>query len=78
VRGKDNARIGRCLGQFFDEYSSLSLETFDNGPVMHDLVPHIDRRTKSLNRQLDDPNRSIDACAKAARRGQEQCQGRAI
>jgi hypothetical protein len=38
-------------------------------PVVHDLMPHIDRRTEFLDRPLDDLNGTLDARAKTARLG---------
>jgi hypothetical protein len=39
-------------------------------PVVHNLVAHIDRRSKALDGALDDFNRAFDAGAEAARLSQ--------
>ena len=44
--------------------------------VVHDLVPHIDRRAPFLQRQFDDLDGAVDAGAEPAWGGKEKGQGR--
>ncbi len=47
----------------------LARKRLDHMPVVHDLVPHIDRGAEFLERPLDDLDRPLDAGAEAARLG---------
>ncbi len=71
-------RIGRDLMQVLDEHRALGLQAFDHVFVMHDLMPHIDRRTVLLQRALDDLDGAHDAGAEPARLGQNDLHGAAI
>ena len=50
---------------------ALALELFDHMPIVHDLVPDIDRRAVFLERPVDDVDRPDDARAEAARLSHE-------
>src|SRR5207247_8401171 len=43
-----------------------ALQAVDDEPVVHDLVPHVDRRAELLERLLDDRDRAVDSGAEAA------------
>ncbi len=47
------------------------LQVVDDVGVVHDLVPHVDRRAEADQGALDDLDGPIDAGAKAARLGQD-------
>ena len=53
------------------EHGALGLEAFDDVLVVHDLVPHIDRRAVFLQRALDDLDGAHDASAKSPRLSQD-------
>ena len=68
---------GRSVGhlvELLDEHRALGLQAVDHEPVVDDLVADIDRRAVVLERQLDDPDRAVDAGAEAARRGEVEGQ----
>ena len=48
----------------------------DDKTIVDDLVPHIDRRAESLDRQLNDLDGTVDARAKAARRRDQHVERR--
>ena len=58
-----------------DEHRALGLEAVDDELVVDDLVADIDRRAVALERELDDPDRAVDAGAEAARRRDQQGEG---
>jgi len=72
MRREDHARTVRRLIELFDEDGPPLLEPLDDRAVVHDLVSDIDRRAVLFDRELDDADRAVDACAKAARRRQQQ------
>ena len=77
VRGKDHRRGG--LGNFaelLDEYGALGLEAFHDVTVVHDLVPHIDRRAVADERLLDGVDGTHHPGAKAAWRAQQHFERR--
>ena len=49
----------------------MALQIVDDELVVHDLVPHVDRRAELRERLLDDRDRAIDAGAEAARIGEQ-------
>ena len=59
-----------------DEDRALPLEALDHVLVVDDLVPHIDRRAVHRERLLDGVDRPHDACAEAARRAEQDGEGR--
>jgi 4-hydroxy-3-methylbut-2-enyl diphosphate reductase len=48
----------------------------DDEAVVDDFVAHVDRRAEPLDRQFDDLDRPVDACAEAARCRDEDAQRR--
>jgi hypothetical protein len=52
------------------------LQPFNDIAIVHDLVAHIDRRAIFLQRQHDDLDGAVNACAKAAWAAQADCQWR--
>ena len=66
VRAEDGHRVGGHLGQILDETRALGLQAFDHVLVVHDLVPHVDRRAIFLQRALDDLDGAHDAGAESA------------
>ncbi len=73
--GKDHRAIIRHFVQFFDKDSAQIPQSIDDKFVVHDFVPHIDRRAPFLQRHFHDLDRPVHACAKAARGGKVQGQG---
>ena len=59
-------RMGWNLGQIVDEDRALVLQALDHVFVVHDLVPHVDRRAIFLERSLDDFDGTHDARTKSA------------
>ena len=70
--GEHDRCVRRYLVQLLDEDRAFSLQRFDDEAVMHDLVAHIDRRAKLLQRPLDDLDGAIDTGAEAARAGEQE------
>ena len=71
VRAEDRDRARRDLVDLVDKARALGAQPLDDVPVVHDLVPDIDRRPVFLERPLDDLDRAFDPGAKAARLGQD-------
>ena len=71
VGGEDHGRAFGHLVQLIDEQGALGLELFDHEAIMDDLVADIDRRTRNLERPLDNLDSAIDPGAKAARPGED-------
>ena len=67
--------FGGTSESFLDEHRALGLQAFDHVLVVHDLVPHIDRRAVFLQRALDDLDRAHHAGAETARLGQNDLHG---
>jgi hypothetical protein len=61
--------------QFLDEDGTLGFEAFHNVPVVDDLVPHIHRRSKPLQRKVHDLDCPIDAGTEAARTAEQDVEG---
>jgi len=74
--GEDHGRVGRDLLQLLDEHRALGLQVLDDGPVVHDLVPHIDRRAIEAQRLFDDLDGAVDPRAKSAWAGEQDGQFR--
>ena len=74
MRAKNNRHTIGNFVQLLNEDRALSLQRIDDIAVMDDLVPDIDWRAITLDRQIDDLYRPINTSAKAARRGDEQPQ----
>ena len=75
VRGEDDGDAVRDMVELGDEHRPLGLEAVDDELVVDDLVADIDRRAVALERELDDPDRAVDAGAEAARRRDQQGEG---
>ncbi len=77
VRGEDDGLAGiRDLVELLDEDRAFRLELFDDVAVVDDLVADIDRRTETLERELDDLDRPVDAGAEAPRRAEKDVKRR--
>jgi len=68
---KDRARTARNLREVLYEACALGLQALNHMAVVHNLVPHIDRRSILLKGPLDDLDGSNDAGTVAARLGQD-------
>jgi len=55
------------LVEFVDEHRAALAQILNHVPVVHDFVPHINRRAVLLQRPLDDLDRPFDAGTKSAR-----------
>ena len=74
--GKDDRTPPRRrFAQILDEHDAPGLERVDDGFVVHDLVPHVDRRPIEPERPLDDVDGAHDARAKAARLAEDDPKG---
>src|SRR3569833_819930 len=71
MSGKNDDVASRDISQFLDEDGSLVAQILDDVGVMHDLMPHINRRAELRKRALDDFDCAVDAGAKAARLRQQ-------
>ena len=58
--------IVRYFVQLIDEDRAHSLQPFDDEAVVDDLVAHVDRCAETLERELDDLDRTIDAGTESA------------
>ena len=76
VGGEDHRHAVGHLVELVDEDRALRLQPVDDELVVDDLVADIDRRAVALERQLDDPDGAVDPGAEAARRGDQQGEGR--
>ena len=71
VRAEDHGRARRHLDQVLDEHRALAPQVLDHELVVHDLVPHVDRRAVQRERALDDLDGAVDAGAEAAGIGEQ-------
>lgn len=71
VRAEDRHSAVRHLVEFLNEPCPFITQIFDDMPVMHDLVTHIDRRAVLLQRAIDDLDRTDNPRAKAAGLGKD-------
>src|SRR5262245_3159264 len=67
MRTEDRDGVRRHFGKLFDEPGAARLQRTDDPFVVHDFVPHVDRRPILVERTLDNFNRTYDAGAEAAR-----------
>jgi hypothetical protein len=65
MRGKHHMGTGGHLVQLVDENGPSCPQAVDHEFVVHDFVPHIDRRAMALQRLLDDLDRAVHACAES-------------
>ena len=70
--GKHHRRTGRHLMQFLYKNGTFVGKFINDSLVMHNLVTHIDRRTKLVEGCLDDFDGPVNTGAKAARRGESK------
>ena len=63
--------------ELLDEDCALGLELGDDGPVVDNLVPYIDRRPIALQCLFDNLDRAVNTGAEAARTGKKDGQFRA-
>jgi hypothetical protein len=75
VGGENHRRAGRNLVELVDEDGALPLQAVYHVAVVDDLVAHVDRGAVFRQRQLDDPDRPVDAGAEAARSGEHDFEG---
>ena len=67
-----HGRIGIWdLAQLLDENRSFCFQAFDNGAVMYDFVPDVDRSPKLLDSHFHDLYRSVHTRAKPPWRGEQ-------
>ncbi|MET3625675.1 hypothetical protein ABIC51_000481 [Burkholderia sp. 572] len=59
------------LVELLNESRPFITQVFDDMPVMHDLMTHIDRRTVLLQRAIDDLDRTDNSRTKAAGLGKD-------
>ena len=64
--GEDGDGALGHLVQLLDEARALVLQAFDDMPVVHDLVAHIDRLAILIERLLDDIDGADDPTAQEA------------
>ena len=67
---EDRDRAGRDLVDLVDELRPLGAQSLDDVAVVHDLMPHIDRRPIFLQGALDDLDRAFDPGTEPAGLGQ--------
>src|SRR5204863_3357010 len=70
--GEDHGHAVRHLIELRNEDRALGLEAVDHELVVDDLVADIDRRSVTLERQLDDADGAVDSGAEAARGGDQK------
>lgn len=69
--GKHHRRFARRnLAQLLDEHRAFPAQPLDYVFIVHDRVPHIDRRAILLERQLDDLDGPVHSGAETARRAE--------
>ena len=71
VRGEDDGNAVRNRVQFVDEHRAHHAQAVDDELVVDDFVPDVDGRAVLFQRQFDDADRAVDACAKSARGGDD-------
>ena len=76
MRRKDHRAAVWDLVKLLDEDRAQASQPLDDEAVVNDFMADIDRRAEPLDRQLDDLDGAIDACAKSARRSNQQVQFR--
>src|SRR4029079_2503252 len=64
---EDRDGVRRHFRKLFHETGAPRLQRIDDPFVVHDFVPHVDRRSIFIERALDNLNRTYDAGAEAAR-----------
>ena len=62
----DRTLTGGDLVELFDKDRTFLLELLNHVPVVDDLFPHVNRRAKGLQGDLDDVNCAHDACTEAS------------
>ena len=72
MRAENRRRTSRNVGKFFDEAGALRFKFFDDIPVVHDLMAHIDGRVVLGECPFDDVDCADDTGAKTARLRQDQ------
>src|SRR2546429_86368 len=76
MRAEDHRAAGRHLLELVDEHRAFRAQVLDHELVVHDLVPHVDRRAELVERALDDLDRALDPGAEAAGVGEENVHAR--
>ena len=71
VRRENHRSFVRNLVELVDEHRAEPAQPVDDEAVVQDLVAHVDGRSETLERQLDDLDRPIDPGAEASRRCNE-------
>ena len=74
VGAEDHDPAGRHVAGLVDEHGALGAEILDDGAVVDDLVPDVDRRPVQLERPLDHRDGAGHAGAKAPRLGKNHPQ----
>ena len=76
MRGINNTRTLRHLIQLVDEDRSFLRQITHHIAVVHDLLAHINRRAKGIQRNLHDIDRAHNTRAEAARLQKKNATGR--
>jgi Reductase C-terminal len=72
VGGEDDPRAARHLLLGFNEDGTSRSQATHDVHVVNDLLAHLDRRTRALERELDRLDSTIDSCAIATRRDEQE------
>src|ERR1043166_6021006 len=65
MRAENSDAARRDLVELVDEPRALGAQPLDHVPVVHDLMPHVDRRAVFLQRALDNLDRALYPGAEA-------------
>ena len=71
MRAEDHRGAVRHLVELLDEHRAARAQPVDDEAVVHDFVPHVDRRAEQLEGALDDLDGAVDAGAEPARIGEQ-------
>ncbi len=74
MRAEDHGGAIGHFVQLLDEHRAVGAQLVDDIAVVHDFVPHVDRRAERFQRALDDGDGAIDAGAEAAGIGEQDVQ----
>jgi hypothetical protein len=78
MRTENRHRAIRHLIELFDEARSLRFQTLNHVPIVHDLMPYIDRRAILLESTLYNLDRAFNARAKPTRLSQDYLHDKSI
>ena len=75
---EDHGAIIGAFVQFFDKDGAFVAQAVNDEFVVHDLVADIDGRAPFFDRQFDDLDGAVHACAKPTRGGKIKGEGRLV